>query len=294
MRNLCGKKALVTGAASGIGREISLQLAAEGVDLFLLDLDEEGLADTAETASLIGSEVFTRYCDLADSQQISDVVQAVLAEWGTLDILVNNAGVAFYGPTHTMTADQWDWLLGINLLAPIQMTRELLPTLISRPEAHIVNVSSICGLVSGSRFSAYQVSKFGLLGFSEGLRAEYSRQGLGVSTICPGPVMTRLFETAPCGREGRKTPVPPRWICCTPQDVAQKTIKAIYQDKGLCLVGWLAYVLYYLKRFAPWSLDLAHRFGRHKRMKKKAALFEQTLMQASVRKQERSSDEQAA
>ncbi|MCA9017661.1 MAG: SDR family oxidoreductase, partial [Planctomycetaceae bacterium] len=186
MRNLCGKKALVTGAASGIGREIALQLAAEGVDLFLLDIKEAELADTAETATLLGSQVFCLHCDLSDSSQVTSAVQTVLEKWDDLDILVNNAGVAFYGPTHTMTAAQWDWLLAINLLAPIQMTRELLPTLINRPEAHIVNVSSICGLVSGSRFSAYQVSKFGLLGFSEALRAEYSRQGLGVSTICPG------------------------------------------------------------------------------------------------------------
>ena len=275
MQSLCGKKALVTGAASGIGREISLQLAAEGVDLFLLDIEENGLADTVETASLLGAEVFWQYCDLSDSQQVTDAVQAVLNEWDYLDILVNNAGVAFYGPTHTMTASQWDWLLAINLLAPIQMTRELLPTLINRPEAHIVNVSSICGLVSGSRFSAYQVSKFGLLGFSEALRAEYSRQGLGVSTICPGPVMTKLFETAPCGRADKKTPVPPRWLCSTPEVVAQKTIKAIYQDKRLCLVGWFAYLLYYLKRLAPWALDLAHRFGRHRRMKKKAEQLKQ-------------------
>lgn len=270
MRNIRGKKALITGAASGIGRELALQLAAEGADLFLLDVNESGLNDTADAATLLGGQVIFRYCDLTDSQQISNVISALLDEWGYIDILVNNAGVAFYGPTHTMTTDQWDWLLAVNLLAPIQITRELLPSLINRSEAHIINIASICGIVSGSRFSAYQVSKFGLLGFSEALRAEYSRQGLGVSAICPGPVSTRLFESAPCGRKDKKTPVPPRWACISPEHVAQKTIKAIYQDKGLCLVGWVAYVLYYLKRLAPWSLDLAHRFGRRKKMKKKA------------------------
>ncbi len=271
MQNLFGKKGLVTGAASGIGREIALQLAAEGVNLFLWDIDEAGLKDTAETASLVGVEVNYRICDLTDSEQISAEIQYLVDTWGTLDLLLNNAGVAFYGPTHTMSVEQWDWLLAINLHAPIQITRELLPLLLNRPEAHIVNVSSICGLVAGARFSAYQVSKFALQGFSEALRAEYSRQGLGVSSICPGPVTTRLFESAPCGREGKKTPIPPRWICTTPQQVAQRTIKAIYADQGLCLVGWVSYALYYLKRIAPWSLDLAHRFGRRKRMKKKHA-----------------------
>jgi short-subunit dehydrogenase len=275
MQNLIGKKALVTGAAAGIGREIALQLAAEGVDLYLLDVDESGLADMVETASLLSVNVVSRLCDLTDSEQISAAIEEVLRSWGGVDILVNNAGVAFYGPTHTMTAAQWDWLLGINLLAPVQITRELLPSLLNRPEAHIVNVSSICGLVPGNRFSAYQVSKYGLQGFSESLRAEYSRQGLGVSAICPGPVTTRLFEVAPSGRTDKQTPIPPRWICTTPEMVAQKTVKAIYRDQGLCLVGWVAYVLYYLKRIAPWSLDVAFRFGRHKRMKKKAALLAQ-------------------
>ncbi|WP_417385804.1 SDR family NAD(P)-dependent oxidoreductase [Gimesia sp.] len=271
MQNLFGKKGLVTGAASGIGREIALQLAAEGVDLFLWDIDEAGLQETAETASLVGVEVNCRICDLSDAEQISVEVQYLIDTWGGLDLLVNNAGVAFYGPTHTMTAEQWDWLLAINLHAPIQITREFLPLMLNRLEAHIVNVSSICGLVAGARFSAYQVSKYALQGFSEALRAEYSRQGLGVSSICPGPVTTQLFKSAPCGREGKSTPIPPRWICTTPQQVAQSTIKAIYADQGLCLVGWVAYALYYLKRIAPWSLDLAHRFGRRKRMKKKAA-----------------------
>ncbi|QDU51675.1 SDR family NAD(P)-dependent oxidoreductase [Gimesia panareensis] len=275
MQNLIGKKALVTGAAAGIGREIALQLAAEGADLYLLDVDETGLAEMVETISLLGGKVTSRKCDLTDPQQISTAIQDVLSTWGGVDVLVNNAGVAFYGPTHTMTAEQWDWLLGINLLAPIQITRELLPSLLNRPEAHIVNVSSICGLVAGNRYSAYQVSKYGLQGFTEALRAEYSRQGLGVSAICPGPVTTRLFEAAPSGRTDKQTPVPPRWLCTTPELVAQKAIKAIYRDQGLCLVGWVAYALYYLKRIAPWSLDLAFRLGRRKRMKKKAALLAQ-------------------
>ena len=276
MRDLFGRKALVTGAAAGIGREIALQLASEGVSLYLLDIDESGLADTVETAALLGSQVLSYRCDLTDPQQITAAIQNVLSKWKGVDIVVNNAGVAFYGPTHTMSADQWDWLLGINLLAPIQIIRELLPSLLNRPEAHIVNVSSICGLVPGSRFSAYQVSKYGLQGFSEALRAEYDRQGLGVSSICPGPVTTQLFESAPSGREGKQTPVPPRWICSTPEQVAQKALKAIQADQGLCLVGWVAYVLYYVKRFAPWSIDLAFRFGRRKRMKKKAAQLAET------------------
>ena len=109
-------------------------------------------------------------CDLSQPEQIAAALGEMFDAWGHIDILVNNAGVAFYGPTDKMTAAQWEWLLGINLLAAIQITREVLPTLLLRPEGHILNVCSIAGLVAGPRSAAYHVSKFGLVGFTESLR----------------------------------------------------------------------------------------------------------------------------
>ena len=151
MKSVRGKRALVTGAASGIGREIALQLALEGAHVYLLDVDAEGLAEVVRDARVCGVEVVGVRCDLSKPAEIAAALSDMLAAWDGVDILVNNAGVAFYGPTEKMTAEQWDWLLGINLLAPIQITRELLPTLLSRPEAHILNVCSVAGLVAGAR-----------------------------------------------------------------------------------------------------------------------------------------------
>ncbi|MFV2070791.1 MAG: SDR family NAD(P)-dependent oxidoreductase, partial [Pirellulales bacterium] len=216
MRTIRGKQALVTGAASGLGRAIALQLAQEGADLFLVDIDRRGLDDVVDAVRHLGVSALGRTCDLTSPEQITASTDAVLAEWGGVDILVNNAGVAYYGPTLNMTPQQWDWLLAINLRAPIQLTLELLPTLLDRPEAHVVNMASITGLVAGGRFCAYHVSKFGLVGFSEAIRAEFGRQGLGVSTICPGPVLTNLYRAAPSGHADRSTPHPPAWICTTP------------------------------------------------------------------------------
>ncbi len=273
MHVIDGKKALVTGAAEGIGRAISLQLAREGADLFLLDINDHGLSKVVCEAQRLGVEAIGRRCDVSQPHEITAAVQDVLDKWGELDILINNAGVCYYGPTVKMTAEQWDWLLAINLHAPIQFTRMLLPVFLQRTEAHILNVASICGLVAGGRYAAYQVSKFGLVGLTEALRAEFGRQGLGVTVVCPGPVTTNFFRSTLCGRKGGQTPEPPRWLCATPERVAAKAIRAIYRDRRLVLVTPLAYLLYNSKRLAPGLIDSLHRIGRPKWMKQKREIL---------------------
>jgi NAD(P)-dependent dehydrogenase (short-subunit alcohol dehydrogenase family) len=269
MRTIRGKRALVTGAASGIGRAIALRLADEGCNLYLLDINEENLAEVAADCRSRGVETVAARCDVSRTDEITRVNAEMLSHWGKLDILVNNAGVAYYGPTENMTAEQWDWLLKINLLAPIQFTRELLPALKAQPEAHIVNMASMWGLVGMGRFTAYNVSKFALVGFSESLRAEFDRQGLGVTAVCPGFVRTKLFEEAPCGHPKRRTPVPHRVFSTTPERVAQRVVRAIYRDQRLVVITPLAHLLYYTKRFAPGLIDALQRMGRRRRMSKK-------------------------
>jgi NAD(P)-dependent dehydrogenase (short-subunit alcohol dehydrogenase family) len=265
MKTIRGKRALVTGAASGIGREIALQLALEGVHVYLLDIDAEGLAEVVRDAQVCGVDAVAAQCDLSQPEQIAAALSCMLAAWGSIDILVNNAGVAFYGPTEKMTAAQWDWLLGINLLAPIQITRELLPTLLFRPEAHILNVCSIAGLVAGARTTAYHVSKFGLVGFTESLRAEYGRRGIGVTALCPGPVRTNLYRSGISAKKRRRTiPDPPAWLSASPERVATVAIRAIQKNQRFVLLTPLAHLLYNAKRFAPGFLDWLHHVGRRK------------------------------
>lgn len=270
MRSVQGKKALITGAASGIGQALALRMAREGADLFLLDIDEEGLADTREKAESFGNEILTLPCDISRPHEISMSVQRLLSRWGGLDILVNNAGVCYYGSTAKMTSEQWNWLLSINLLAPVQFVRELLPTLLSRPEGHIVNVSSIFGLVATGRCCAYHVSKYGLLGFSEALRAEFSRHDLGVTAVCPGFVATNLFARMACDRESRRKN-PPWWMTTTAEKVADKIVHGIRRNKRLILVTWAAYAMYYGKKFAPGLLDLLQKSGKRRRIKERNA-----------------------
>ena len=185
MRSFSGKKALVTGAASGIGRAIALALAREGVSLWLLDIDEAGLASTAREAESHGVDVVTSLCDLADPAQITATVDKLRATWGGLNILVNNAGIVFRGSMHLLTGDEWKRTLSINLLAPIQLVRELLATLVDQDEAHILNICSMYGLFPSRKLVAYQTSKFGLVGFTLALRVEYQRANFGSYCALP-------------------------------------------------------------------------------------------------------------
>src|SRR5580700_12231551 len=255
MKSIRGKRALITGAASGIGREIALRLALEGADAWLLDIDLAGLNDVVRDAQVCGVEAVARRCDLSDSAQVSIAIAELLSAWGAIDILVNNAGVAYYGPTEKMTSQQWDWLLAINLLAPIQITRELLPVLMGRDEAHVLNVCSVAGLVAGPRSVAYAVSKFGLVGFSESLRAEYGRRGIGVTALCPGPVRTNLYKSGVSGSKRKPVPVPPTWLSATPAHIADVAIRAIRRNRRVVVITPIAHVLFNAKRFAPWFLD---------------------------------------
>lgn len=259
LKNLRGKKALVTGAASGIGRAITLALAREGVHLYLLDIDDAGLAQVTADASAHGVEAIGARCDLMDREQITAALAQLRNHWGALDLLVNNAGVAYYGPTQNMTQAQWDWVMGVNLLAPIQITHELLPLLLEQPEAHILNVCSVGGLIAGGRFCAYNVSKFGLVGFCEALRAEFGRSGIGVTAFCPGFVPTNMFRNAQSGRPDGSVPVPPRWICTDKKRVASAAIKAIRRNRRMVILSPAGHLAVNLKRFAPWLVDVLNQ-----------------------------------
>jgi NAD(P)-dependent dehydrogenase (short-subunit alcohol dehydrogenase family) len=269
MKTIRGKRALVTGAASGIGRAISLALAREGADLYLLDLDDEKLAGVVAEAEQYGTEVVGQRCDLARPDSINAAVRAFLQTWQHLDILVNNAGVSYHGKTELMSAGQWDWVLGVNLLGPIQLTRELLPTLLAREEAHIVNVCSVLGLVAIPRFTAYQTTKFGLVGFSESLRAEYTCRGLGVTALCPGFVRTNIFQAMTAGRKGKPMRPAPAWMYASPERVAARVLKAIRRNEGLVPVTRLARFLWLVKRLTPGLWDFASR-ARNKKTRPSA------------------------
>lgn len=258
MRIIRGRKALVTGAAAGIGRAIALALAHEGADLVLIDIDSEKLDAVAEEARRDGVTVVTEICDLSQPAEISAAVKRVAAAGG-LDILINNAGLTYYGPTETMTAEQWRQIMAVNLSAPVQLTHELLPLLAAAEEAHIVNVCSMFAVAPWRKVAAYQTSKYGLLGFTLALRAEFEREHFGITALCPGFVRTALLD----GKAGEREA--PAWISTTPETVAAKTITAIRRKRGLVLITPAAHFYWRLYRLAPGLVDWLLREGWRRR-----------------------------
>jgi len=287
MKTLAGRTAFLTGAAAGIGRALARALAAAGCHLFLVDRDADGLQRLQDELSGSGVTVRSVVCDLADAVSVDRVVMRALEQTGGIDLLINNAGVCCYGPTDQMTQAQWDWLMSINLLSPIRITQALLPHLLLREDPHIVNMCSISGLVAGGRLAAYHTSKFGLVGYTEALRAEYGRRGVGVTAICPGPVRTNLYDSGQSLRDGTRVPLPPSWLCATADQVAAATVRGILGDRRRVLVTPMAHGLSLLSRLAPWLIDFANRFsrnGRRRRLEQVRAEQRRQAEQQEIRK----------
>jgi len=277
MKVIRGKRSLVTGAASGIGRAIALALAREGADLCLLDIDENGLSNVAIEARGLGARVMTVACDLASPTAARNAADELLQAWGGLEILINNAGISYHGDTDTMPDEQWERVLAVDLYSPLLLTRKLLPALLSSGDAHIVNVCSILGLAAIPRFTAYQTSKYGLVGFSESLRAEYASSGLGVTALCPGFVQTNIYRVMD-GTGSRPMRAPPRLVVASPEQVAARAIRAIYRNHGVVPVTFFANLIWRLKRWLPGLWDLANR----RRCKKEPARAAATHRDASA------------
>ncbi len=267
-RHYEGRKALVTGAASGIGRSIAMELARQGADVYMLDVDVAGLEDVLLEMRALGACAVAEYCDLTRPQEITNALNTMQYRWGPIDVLVNNAGIGFYGPTETMSAEMWHRLTSVNLLAPIQITRELLPSLMDRPDVCVLNVCSVYGLVAGPRYTAYHTSKFGLVGFTDALRAEYGRRGMNVTALCPGTVMTPMYDHYPTGRPDQEAPRPPRWLSTTPDRVARIALKSVRRNKRRVVVTPAAHAVHTLNRLAPWLVDFVNQFGRWKKLRK--------------------------
>lgn len=193
-----GGTAVLTGAASGMGEQMAHGLAERGSALVLIDRDAQRLAAVAnavraEHPALPVDEIVA---DLSDIPGLDGLVDRIRAEHPRITLLINNAGVALGGRFDQVGTEDFDWVMNINFRAPVALTRLLLPVLQASPGSHIVNVSSLYGLIAPPGQTAYSSSKFALRGFSESLRHELVDQGIGVTTVHPGGIRTRIAETA--------------------------------------------------------------------------------------------------
>jgi short-subunit dehydrogenase len=270
MKVISGKKALITGAASGIGRATAELLAEQGAELYLLDINSALLNSVAQELRQRGAQVTAQTCDLADRSALDACLDDLLQCWGGVDIVVNNAGVVFYGPTDEMSEAQWAQLLAVNLLAPAQIIRRLLPSLLERGEGQIVNVCSLAGLAAFRGLSAYSLTKYGLLGFSESLRSELARYGIGVSAICPGYVTSEMHKSAMRADGNVGMRLPSRWVSTSPEAVARCIVAAICKNRFLTVITPFAKLVWLIKRLTPsiWPVLAA---GFRRRIRKKSS-----------------------
>jgi len=196
--NLEGSTAVITGAASGIGRALAQTLAARRCNLALADVNAQGLAETAGMIKSNAVRVSTHVIDLVDRDAIAALPNDVAARHGGADILINNAGVAIGGTFDRVAEHDFDWLMEINFFAVVRLTRAFLPQLAASADAQLVFLSSLFGLVAPPGQTAYCASKFAVRGFANSLRHELKDQGstIGVTVVHPGGVATNIAESA--------------------------------------------------------------------------------------------------
>ena len=251
--------AVVTGAAGGMGAHIARLLAERGSDLVLVDRDGPGLDAVAGTvrAAHPGLSVTTETVDLADRDAVDALAGRIRAGHPEIRLLVNNAGVALGGDFARLTLDEFDWVLDVNFRAPVRLTHALLPALTARPGGHVVNVSSLFGLIAPPGQSAYCASKFALRGFSEVLRGGVARARTTVTHQDPGRRATGIAESARVGvnipaDEAAKGKRDFQKLLTFPADrAAEQIVEAIEKRRPRLLIGISAKVPDALARLAP-------------------------------------------
>ncbi len=193
-----GQVAAITGAASGIGRALAVDLAGRGLHLAVSDVDEVGLAETVALCEGSGVKVTSQRLDVADRAAVHAWADRVVADHGAVHLVVNNAGVALGATIESMSYEDFTWLMDINFWGVVHGTKAFLPHLLAAGEGHIVNISSVFGLLSIPSQSAYNAAKFAVRGFTDALRIELdiARVGVSCTTIHPGGIKTNIARNA--------------------------------------------------------------------------------------------------
>lgn len=198
MKSFRSKVAAITGAGSGIGRALALQLAKDGAALALTDIHLANVEETAEMARKLGANVMVGQLDVADKDAVFAWADAVVEHFGKVNLIFNNAGVALSATVEEMSYEDFNWLLNINFWGVVHGTKAFLPHLKASGDGHIINISSLFGLVAVPGLSAYNTSKFAVRGFTETLRQELDIEKCGVSASCvhPGGIKTNIARDA--------------------------------------------------------------------------------------------------
>ena len=259
MKHFDGRVAAITGAGSGIGRALARDLARRGTHLALSDIDELGLAETVVLCEGTGVKVTSQVVDVADRAAVYAWADQVVADHGKVNLIFNNAGVALGATIESMSYEDFEWLMDINFWGVVHGTKAFLPHLIASREGHIVNLSSVFGLISIPSQSAYNAAKFGVRGFTDALRIELEVADNGVSctTVHPGGIKTNIARSARLDESvSAFTGVAPdatgedfdKVAMTTPEKAARQILKAVERNRRRALIGPDAKVLDVISR----------------------------------------------
>ena len=268
MRDLKGKVAVITGAASGIGAALARQLAEAGCDLAMVDVQAERLRRSAAEARERGAQVSTHVVDVTDEDAMKAMAAAAIAFHGRVHLVFNNAGVTVFKRLTEHSREDWDWVLGVNLRGVIHGCQSFLPHLLEHGEGHIVNISSLFGILGVPAQTSYCASKYAVRGLSEALMEELRGTGVSVTVVHPGGINTDIAQSARSNNpeaHGRIS----SWFAslARPADAAAVLIiAAVRRDQPRLLIGAEAHLVDALKRLLPtWGnrlvVSLAVRAG---------------------------------
>ena len=247
MKDFRNRVAAITGAGSGIGRALALALARQGAHLALSDIDEAGLAETVAGSEGLGVKVTSNRLDVADREAVYAWAEAVIAEHGRVNLVFNNAGVALGATVESMSYEDFEWLMNINFWGVVYGTKAFLPLLKLSGEGHVVNISSVFGLISVPSQSAYNAAKFAVRGFSDSLRMELDIEGakVSVTTVHPGGIKTNIARNARMDASVRDVAGDPekavrdfeRAFITSPEKAADQILTAVRRDRRRALIG---------------------------------------------------------
>jgi len=262
MNSLLNKTALITGAASGIGQALAISLAQEGCRVLITDINMEGLNLTMEAIKNINGQASSYQLDIANHEAIYSFSKKVIKDHEHIDILINNAGVELFGEIEHIDPRDIEWLMGINLTGLIHSTRAFIPHLKTRPEANIVNVSSVFGLASVAYQSVYCASKFAVRGFTESLIQELKDTPINLSAVYPSGIKTGIFHNAQSADAYNLSSEDlgeafANLAATSAESAARTIIRGIKKGKKRIMVGQGSGTLDLLSRYFP---NAYHRF----------------------------------
>jgi len=247
MKHFDGKVAAITGAGSGIGRALAIELARRGCHLSLSDVDEEGLAETVLRCEPSGVRVRPAHLDVADRAAVFMWADTVRDEHGQVNLIANNAGVALGATAISQSITDFEWLMNINFWGVVHGTQAFLPHLRESGDGHVINISSVFGLISIPTQSAYNASKFGVRGFTDALRMELEIEPCGVSstTIHPGGIKTNIARNARTDESILLAGTDPNDFAAdfdkmartTPDKAAAQILRAVERNRRRALIG---------------------------------------------------------